>query len=63
MLLFGNGVSVLEISIGERGGVQIVTNRIHGTSWLLVKHATWSDTGNYTCAPAYAEPASVSVHV
>ncbi|XP_066965331.1 uncharacterized protein [Macrobrachium rosenbergii] len=58
-----NGVSTIEINIGERGGVQLVTDKNEGTSWLLVTHATWKDAGNYTCAPAYARPASVSVHV
>ncbi|XP_068237427.1 uncharacterized protein [Palaemon carinicauda] len=58
-----NGVSTIEINVGERGGVQLVTDKNEGTSWLLVTHATWKDAGNYTCAPAYAKPASVSVHV
>ncbi|XP_069941787.1 zwei Ig domain protein zig-8-like [Cherax quadricarinatus] len=54
---------VEEINAGGRGGVQVVTDKHAGTSWLLVTHATWRDAGNYTCAPAHATPATVSVHV
>ncbi|XP_050711924.1 uncharacterized protein LOC126995991 [Eriocheir sinensis] len=53
----------MEINAGGRGGVQLVTDKNSGTSWLLVTHATWRDAGNYTCAPVHATPASVSVHV
>ncbi|XP_042871907.1 uncharacterized protein LOC122253153 [Penaeus japonicus] len=52
-----------ELNSGTRGGVQLVTDRRAGTSWLLVTQATWRDAGNYTCAPAHATPASVSVHI
>ncbi|XP_071534548.1 protein amalgam-like isoform X2 [Panulirus ornatus] len=54
---------VEEIKKSDRGGVQVVTDKHAGTSWLLVTRATWRDAGNYTCAPDYAKPASVSVHV
>ncbi|XP_050711863.1 uncharacterized protein LOC126995964 [Eriocheir sinensis] len=54
---------LVEINAGGRGGVQLVTDKNSGTSWLLVTHATWRDAGNYTCAPVHATPASVSVHV
>ncbi|XP_071534656.1 hemicentin-2-like isoform X2 [Panulirus ornatus] len=54
---------VEEIKTSDRGGVQVVTDKHAGTSWLLVTRATWRDAGNYTCAPDYAKPASVSVHV
>ncbi|XP_071534662.1 uncharacterized protein [Panulirus ornatus] len=54
---------VEEIKSSDRGGVQVVTDKHAGTSWLLVTRATWRDAGNYTCAPDYAKPASVSVHV
>ena len=54
---------VREIHAGGRGGVQLVTDRHAGSSWLLVNHATWRDAGNYTCAPLYARPASVIIHV
>lgn len=52
-----------EISTGGRGGVQLVTDKHAGTSWLLVSRATWKDAGNYTCAPLHARPASVAIHV
>ncbi|XP_050715524.1 uncharacterized protein LOC126998143 isoform X2 [Eriocheir sinensis] len=55
--------AVREIRTGGRGGVQLVTDKHAGTSWLLVKHATWRDAGNYTCAPRHARPASVAIHV
>ncbi|XP_050728642.1 uncharacterized protein LOC127004636 isoform X2 [Eriocheir sinensis] len=54
---------VQELNSGNRGGVQLVTDRRAGVSWLLVTHATWRDAGNYTCAPDHAVPASVVVHV
>ncbi|XP_050690438.1 uncharacterized protein LOC126982437 [Eriocheir sinensis] len=54
---------LVEINAGGRGGVQLVTDKNSGTSWLLVTHATWRDAGNYTCAPVHATPTSVSVHV
>ncbi|XP_050693887.1 kin of IRRE-like protein 1 [Eriocheir sinensis] len=54
---------LVEINAGGRGGVQLVTDKNSGTSWLLVTHATWRDAGNYTCAPVHATPASGSVHV
>ncbi|XP_063883103.1 kin of IRRE-like protein 3 isoform X2 [Scylla paramamosain] len=54
---------IVEINAGGRGGVQLVTDKNSGTSWLLVNHATWRDAGNYTCATVHATPASVSVHV
>ncbi|XP_050719507.1 uncharacterized protein LOC127000131 [Eriocheir sinensis] len=54
---------LVEINAGGRGGVQLVTDKNSGTSWLLLTHATWRDAGNYTCAPVHATPASVSVHV
>ncbi|XP_050719506.1 uncharacterized protein LOC127000130 [Eriocheir sinensis] len=54
---------LVEINAGGRGGVQLVTDKNSGTSWLLLTHATWRDAGNYTCAPVHATPASVSVHM
>ncbi|KAL7630659.1 UNVERIFIED_CONTAM: hypothetical protein RMT77_019135 [Armadillidium vulgare] len=54
---------VEEVNAGGRGGVQLVTDKRSGHSWLLVTSATWKDAGNYTCAPARATPASVTVHV
>ncbi|XP_050696810.1 uncharacterized protein LOC126985514 [Eriocheir sinensis] len=54
---------LVEINAGGRGGVQLVTDKNSGTSWLLVTHTTWRDAGNYTCAPMHSTPASVFVHV
>lgn len=54
---------VEEVNAGGRGGVQLVTDKRSGYSWLLVTAATWRDAGNYTCAPVHATPATVSVHV
>ncbi|KAK7065801.1 hypothetical protein SK128_021644 [Halocaridina rubra] len=58
-----NGVSVIELNIGDRGGVQLVTDKNRGSSWLLVSNASWKDAGNYTCAPEYSQPASITVHI
>ncbi|CAL4156791.1 unnamed protein product, partial [Meganyctiphanes norvegica] len=51
------------VNIGSRGGVQVITDHKRGSSWLLVTRVTSHDAGNYTCAPKYATPASVVVHV
>ncbi|XP_037779174.1 uncharacterized protein LOC119575598 isoform X1 [Penaeus monodon] len=58
-----NSVQVEEISTAGRGGVQLVTDKHAGTSWLLVTHATWRDAGNYSCVPAHGRPTTVSIHV
>ncbi|CAL4140703.1 unnamed protein product, partial [Meganyctiphanes norvegica] len=58
-----NSSSAVRLNSGGRGGVQVVTDRHAGTSWLLVTKATWRDAGNYTCHPNYATPATVTVHV
>ncbi|KAK8733730.1 hypothetical protein OTU49_006458, partial [Cherax quadricarinatus] len=53
----GSSSSILEeLNAGSRGGVQLVTDRRAGTSWLLVTNATWRDAGNYTCFPEHAVP-------
>lgn len=56
-------MQVEEISTAGRGGVQLVTDKHAGTSWLLVTHATWRDAGNYSCVPAHGRPTTVSIHV
>ncbi|XP_076042106.1 uncharacterized protein LOC143026004 [Oratosquilla oratoria] len=57
------GENIQLVSEGNRGGVQLVTNKHKGTSWLLVTSATWRDAGTYSCAPKNAHPASITVHV
>ncbi|CAL4071294.1 unnamed protein product [Meganyctiphanes norvegica] len=59
----GRSSSTMELNSGSRGGVQVTTDRLLGTSQLLVTMATGRDAGNYTCVPHNAEPASVLVHV
>ncbi|XP_015599050.1 lachesin isoform X2 [Cephus cinctus] len=48
-----------------RGGVSLETEKTESgtTSKLLVTQARLSDSGNYTCRPSNANPASVMVHV
>ncbi|KAK7066549.1 hypothetical protein SK128_017352 [Halocaridina rubra] len=47
-----------------RGGVTVLTEAGEVTrSALLIQKATITDAGNYTCAPAGAEPATTRVHV
>ncbi|XP_012257744.1 hemicentin-1-like [Athalia rosae] len=50
---------------GPRGGVSLVTEKTETgtTSKLLVTRAELSDSGNYSCVPKNAAPASVIVHV
>ncbi|XP_034942444.1 lachesin-like [Chelonus insularis] len=52
-------------SVHHRGGVNLETEKTESgtTSKLLVTQATSSDSGNYTCIPSNANPASVMVHV
>ncbi|XP_008477792.1 uncharacterized protein LOC103514672, partial [Diaphorina citri] len=48
-----------------RGGISLETEKTEKgtTSKLLVTKATLTDSGNYTCIPSNASPASVYVHV
>ncbi|XP_050087094.1 zwei Ig domain protein zig-8-like isoform X2 [Anopheles aquasalis] len=47
-----------------RGGISLVTEKgILTTSRLLVQKAIASDSGQYTCEPSNANPASVRVHI
>lgn len=48
-----------------RGGISLETERTEAgtTSKLLVTKALISDSGNYTCMPSNASPASTIVHV
>ncbi|XP_012347055.1 uncharacterized protein LOC100867495 isoform X2 [Apis florea] len=48
-----------------RGGVSLETEKTESgtTSRLLVTQARLTDSGNYTCIPSNANPASVVVHV
>ncbi|XP_031785694.1 protein sidekick-2 isoform X3 [Nasonia vitripennis] len=63
-----HGNSVVDFdspSIHRRGGVSLETEKTESgtTSKLLVTQARISDSGNYTCIPSNANPASVTVHV
>ncbi|XP_047501988.1 hemicentin-1-like [Penaeus chinensis] len=51
------------INYSSRGGISVVTDKHSRTSKLVVTRATTADSGNYTCAPANAEPASISVYI
>ena len=59
-----HGSSVVDFD-SQRGGISLETERTEPrtTSKLLVTRAELSDTGNYTCVPSNANPASVFVHV
>ncbi|KAK4314340.1 hypothetical protein Pmani_014372 [Petrolisthes manimaculis] len=47
-----------------RGGVSVVTEAGEVTrSALLIQRATANDSGNYTCKPSGAEPATARVHI
>lgn len=49
----------------SRGGISLETEKTESgtTSKLLVTKAVLGDSGNYTCVPSNANPASVYVHV
>ncbi|XP_017760223.1 PREDICTED: uncharacterized protein LOC108550839 [Eufriesea mexicana] len=51
------------INYSQRGGINVVTEKQTRTSRLLISKALPADSGNYTCAPSTAVPASVLVHV
>ncbi|KAK4287661.1 hypothetical protein Pmani_039268 [Petrolisthes manimaculis] len=51
------------VNFSSRGGISVVTDKLSRTSRLVLTRATPADSGNYTCAPANAEPASVSVYI
>ncbi|XP_011693607.1 PREDICTED: hemicentin-1-like isoform X3 [Wasmannia auropunctata] len=52
-------------SVHRRGGISLETEKTDTgtTSRLLVTQARLTDSGNYTCVPSNANPASVMVHV
>ncbi|XP_014359273.1 hemicentin-1 [Papilio machaon] len=63
-VLWYHGNSVVDFD-SPRGGISLETEKTEGgtTSKLLVTKAALADSGNYTCVPNNAHPASVSVHV
>ena len=63
-VLWYHGPSVVDFD-SPRGGISLETERTEKgtTSKLLVTRAELSDSGNYTCVPSNAHPASVGVHV
>ncbi|CAH1118881.1 unnamed protein product [Phaedon cochleariae] len=63
-VLWYHGPSVVDFD-SPRGGISLETERTElGTkSRLLVTRAALTDTGNYTCVPSNASPASTAVHV
>ncbi|XP_076643901.1 zwei Ig domain protein zig-8 isoform X2 [Halictus rubicundus] len=63
-----HGAAVVDFdspSVHRRGGVSLETEKTESgtTSRLLVTQARVTDSGNYTCIPSNANPASVMVHV
>ncbi|XP_066146746.1 transmembrane and immunoglobulin domain-containing protein 1-like isoform X1 [Euwallacea fornicatus] len=63
-VLWYHGHSVVDFD-SPRGGISLETEKTEAgtTSKLLVTKARIEDTGNYTCMPSNASPASASVHV
>lgn len=59
-----HGAAVVDFD-SPRGGVSLETEKTDTgtTSRLLVTQARLTDSGNYTCIPSNANPASVMVHV
>lgn len=49
------------INYDKERGVHVAMSR--HTSELLIEKAHRTDSGNYTCAPSNAQPASITVHV
>ncbi|XP_075210373.1 zwei Ig domain protein zig-8-like [Lycorma delicatula] len=63
-VLWYQGASVVDFD-SPRGGISLETEKTESgtTSKLLVTKASLHDSGNYTCLPSNAKPASVYVHV
>ncbi|XP_024084801.1 microfibrillar-associated protein 3-like [Cimex lectularius] len=63
-VLWYQGSSAVDFD-SPRGGISLDTEKTASgtTSKLLVTKASLSDSGNYTCVPSNANPASVYVHV
>ncbi|XP_076259523.1 transmembrane and immunoglobulin domain-containing protein 1-like [Rhynchophorus ferrugineus] len=63
-VLWYHGHSIVDFD-SPRGGISLETEKteIGTTSKLLVTKALLTDTGNYTCMPSNASPASAFVHV
>ncbi|XP_053968955.1 uncharacterized protein LOC128870366 [Anastrepha ludens] len=59
-----HGSSVVDFD-SQRGGISLETEKtdVGTTSRLMLTRASLRDSGNYTCAPTGAVPASVRVHV
>jgi Immunoglobulin domain len=58
-----HGPSIVDYD-SSRGGVKIETDWTDSlTSRLRITNARITDSGNYTCIPTIAAPASVMVHV
>uniref|UniRef100_A0AAR5QKC1 Ig-like domain-containing protein n=3 Tax=Dendroctonus ponderosae TaxID=77166 RepID=A0AAR5QKC1_DENPD len=59
-----HGKSVVDFD-SPRGGISLETEKTEAgtTSKLLITKALLSDSGNYTCMPSNATPASAAVHV
>ncbi|CAB0013904.1 unnamed protein product, partial [Nesidiocoris tenuis] len=63
-VLWYHGSAVVDFD-SARGGISLETEKTATgtTSKLLVTKASLNDSGNYTCVPSNANPASVYVHV
>lgn len=63
-VLWYHGAAVVDFD-SPRGGISLETEKSEAgtTSKLLVTKASLADSGNYTCVPSNANPASVVVHV
>ena len=51
------------INYSDRDGMTVITDEKTRTSRLTIASVSYKDTGNYTCDPANAKPASVIVNV
>lgn len=63
-VLWYHGSSIVDFD-SVRGGISLETEKtdVGTTSRLMLTRASLRDSGNYTCVPAAAIPASVQVHV
>ncbi|XP_014213440.1 protein amalgam-like isoform X2 [Copidosoma floridanum] len=59
-----HGTSLVDFD-SPRGGISLETEKTENgtTSRLMMTQARLSDSGNYTCVPSNANPATVAVHV
>jgi len=51
------------LNTSDRGGINIISDKVLGWSNLVISKSKLSDSGNYSCQPSNALPDTVNIHV